>query len=81
MKTAVLVTLLLCLALWVPYFIVYIRRERRAGTPGSPGGSRGATPTLGRTSDSQKLDPAQTMRVGLVTDGCVIALTGLAKAR
>ena len=36
-----------------------------ADTPGSPGGSRGVTPTLVRTSvESDRLDPARTMRGG-----------------
>ena len=40
----------------------------RTDTPGSHGGSRGVTPTLARTLDSDRLDRAQMMRGGLVTD-------------
>ena len=71
-RTALTLALVLIIALWVPYFIFYIRRGRRTDTPGSPGGSHGVTPTSARTLEPDRLDPAQTMRGGLVTD-CVSA--------
>jgi hypothetical protein len=67
-SSAVAIALVLLIGLWVPYYIWYIRRGRRRGTPGSPGGSREVIPTLGRTLvGPDRLDPGQTMRGGLVT--------------
>ena len=68
-STALSLALVLCIALWVPFFIITSVGGRRADTPGSPGGSRGVTPTSARTLvEPDRLGRAQTMRGGLVTD-------------
>ena len=57
--TAVALALVLCIALWVPYAIFYMRRGKARGhtwfTWWKP---RGGFPTLARTSDSHRLDRA-----------------------
>ena len=69
-STAILLAIVLLVGLWVPCTTsgTSVVGEH-VDTPGSHGGSRGVTPTLARTLvGSDRLDPAQTMRGGLVSD-------------
>ena len=66
--TAVAIALGLCLALFLPFFIMNVRRGRRSATPGLRGGSRRATPISDLMSASAILDRMQTTRVELVTE-------------
>ena len=68
-STAITLAVVLLIGLWVPYYIWYIRRGRAHGHTWFTWWKPRVTPTLARTLvDSDRLDPAQTMRAGLVTD-------------
>ena len=52
-STASAIALVLCIGLWIPYFMMEIRRGKARGHTGSHGGSQGVTPTLARTLADQ----------------------------
>jgi len=69
LMSGILVGIVLCLALWVPYFIINTKRGKARGHTWSRGTSRAAIPTSDRTLvESRRRRLEKTRRAGLTTE-------------